>query len=83
MGTRAVMGEWGERKKTHLLCFLVSVSGAVGMDVVGQVAGWWSRLQGTWTKAKKKSKFTIFFLVSISGAVGTDAMGQVVGVVVG
>jgi Na+/citrate or Na+/malate symporter len=33
------MGEWGERKKTHLLCFLVSVLGVVGADPVGQVVG--------------------------------------------
>jgi hypothetical protein len=32
----AVMGEWSERQ-THLLCFLVSVSGAVGTDTMGQV----------------------------------------------
>jgi hypothetical protein len=34
--------QWGsgvKGKKTHLLCFLVSVSGAVGADAMGQVVG--------------------------------------------
>jgi hypothetical protein len=40
--------QWGSRvkgKKTHLLCFLVSVSGAVGTDTMGQVI---SCVYGEW-----------------------------------